>query len=378
MQFKDIPGLEEIKHRLCQTVLENRISHAQLFYGEEGSAALALAMAYAQYITCLDRQEEDSCGLCASCVKSQELIHPDIVFSYPVVKSGMTSRDSRSDLHIEKWREIILENPYIGPNQWYEHLGMENKQGMIYTEESDEIIRKISLKSFESEYKALILWLPEKMNINAANKLLKSIEEPPDKTIFLLVSIEPEQVLPTILSRCQALKIPKVEDESLRQFLRKRYRLMEDELERAIGWAGGNVREALRLMQENEEENEFMELFIRWMRLAWVPDVPGLTTWIDKMATLGREKQKAFLRYAMHILRENLLLHIMPPEKKISRMTKQEYEFSKKFSVFIYPENMESLYTLMNEAFDHISGNVYGKLVFMDVSLKIHKLLKNS
>jgi len=376
MQFKDIPGLEEIKHRLRQTVLENRISHAQLFYGEEGSAALALAMAYAQYITCLDRQEEDSCGVCASCIKAQELIHPDIIFSYPVVKSGAMVRDSRSSLQIEKWREIILENPYIGPAQWYEQLGVENKQGMIYTEESDEIIRKISLKSFESEYKVLVLWLPEKMNVHAANKLLKSIEEPPDKTVFLLVSIEPEKILPTIMSRCQALKIPKIDHDSLGRFLQERYRLTEDELERAVSWAGGNVRDALRLIEEEKEGNEFMELFIRWMRLAWVPDVPGLTTWSDEMASLGREKQKAFLKYAIRILRENLLLHILPNDKKIHRMTKQEFEFSKKFSAFISPGNMENLYVLLNEAFDHISGNVYGKLVFMDVSLKIHKLLK--
>ena len=376
MQFKDIPGLEEIKHRLRQTVLENRISHAQLFYGEEGSAALALAMAYAQYITCLDRQEEDSCGVCASCIKAQELIHPDIIFSYPVVKSGAMVRDSRSSLQIEKWREIILENPYIGPAQWYEQLGVENKQGMIYTEESDEIIRKISLKSFESEYKVLVLWLPEKMNVHAANKLLKSIEEPPDKTVFLLVSIEPEKILPTIMSRCQALKIPKIDHDSLGRFLQERYRLTEDELERAVSWAGGNVRDALRLIEEEKEGNEFMELFIRWMRLAWVPDVPGLTTWSDEMASLGREKQKAFLKYAIRILRENLLLHILPNDKKIHRMTKQEFEFSKKFSAFISPGNMENLYALLNEAFDHISGNVYGKLVFMDVSLKIHKLLK--
>ncbi|MCD6201024.1 MAG: DNA polymerase III subunit delta [Bacteroidales bacterium] len=376
MQFKDIPGLEEIKHRLRQTVLENRISHAQLFYGEEGSAALALAMAYAQYITCLDRQEEDSCGVCASCIKAQELIHPDIIFSYPVVKSGAMVRDSRSSLQIEKWREIILENPYIGPAQWYEQLGVENKQGMIYTEESDEIIRKISLKSFESEYKVLVLWLPEKMNVHAANKLLKSIEEPPDKTVFLLVSIEPEKILPTIMSRCQALKIPKIDHDSLGRFLQERYRLTEDELERAVSWAGGNVRDALRLIEEEKEGNEFMELFIRWMRLAWVPDVPGLTTWSDEMASLGREKQKAFLKYTIHILRENLLLHILPNDKKIHRMTKQEFEFSKKFSAFISPGNMENLYALLNEAFDHISGNVYGKLVFMDVSLKIHKLLK--
>ncbi len=376
MQFKDIPGLEEIKHRLRQTVLENRISHAQLFYGEEGSAALALARAYAQYITCLDRQEGDSCGVCSSCIKSQELIHPDIIFSYPVVKSGAMARDSRSNLQIEKWREIIQENPYIGPAQWYEHLGVENKQGMIYTEESDEIIRKISLKSFESEYKVLILWLPEKMNANAANKLLKSIEEPPDKTVFLLVSIEPEKILPTIMSRCQALKIPKIDHDSLRRFLQERYRLTEDELERAVSWAGGNVRDALQLAEGKKEENEFMELFIRWMRLAWVPDVPGLTTWTDEMASLGREKQKAFLKYTLHILRENLLLNILPSNKKINRMTKQEHEFSKKFSAFISAENMEKLHDLLNKAFDHISGNVYGKLVFMDVSLKIHKLLK--
>ncbi len=376
MQFRDIPGLEEIKERLRRTVQDNRISHAQLFYGEEGSAALALALAYAQYITCLNREEDDSCGVCASCVKSQELVHPDIFFSYPVVKTGTDEKTRTSDQLIEKWREVILENPYIGPAQWFEYLGVENKQGWIYTGESAGIIRKISLKSFESEYKVLILWLPEKMQAGAANKLLKSIEEPPEKTVFLLVSIEPEQILPTILSRCQSLKVPGVDSGSMKRFLQGRYRLTEEELERAVSRAGGNVQEALRLVREKEEGNEFPELFMQWMRLAWTPDVTGLTTWVEEMVSLGREKQKAFLKYALYLLRENLLLNLLPPGKITGRMTKREYEFSRKFSAFIRPENIEELYALLQEAFDHISGNAYGRLVFMDVSLKLHRLLK--
>ncbi len=376
MRFKDIPGLHEIKERLIMTVRENRISHAQLFYGEEGSAALAMALAYAQYITCRNRQENDSCGTCSSCIKSDELIHPDILFSYPVVKSGASSKDVRSVSQIDKWRELVLRNPYFGPGQWYEQLGVEKKQGMIYTEESDEIIRKISLKSFESEYKVLIQWLPEKMHINAANKLLKSIEEPPDKTVFLFVSIDPDQILPTIRSRCQALKIPKIDDESLKNFLRKNFSLTEDEMERMVRWAGGNMQELLRLSGTKEDENEFLALFIYWMRISYALNMPELATWIDEVAAMGREKQKAFLKYVLKILRENLMLHLMPAQPSIIRMTKMEYDFSKKFSAFIHPGNIDALYTLLSKAYDHISGNAYGKLVFMDVSLQINKLLK--
>ncbi len=376
MLFKDIPGLENIKKRLAQTVRENRVSHAQLFYGEEGSAALAMALAYAQFITCMEREENDACGKCASCIKSEEMIHPDILYSYPVVKSGITAKDARSTLQIEKWREIIRENPYIGPGQWYEKMGVENKQGMIYTEESDEIIRKINFKAFESEYKVLIQWLPEKMHISAANKLLKLIEEPPQKTVFLFVSIEPEQVLPTILSRCQALKIPKIDEENMRTFLTEHYHLMGEELDRTMQRADGNMQKALQLIRNRDEENIFLQLFIRWMRLAYALNMPKLMAWVDEIASLGREKQKTFLKYVLNILRENMMLHILPPSQRMIRMTMEEYEFSKKFSNFIHPDNMETFYAQLNLAYDHIAGNTYAKLVFLDVSLQINKLLK--
>lgn len=376
MLFKDIPGLENIKKRLVQTVHENRISHAQLFYGEEGSAALPLALAYAQYITCIERGENDSCGKCTSCIKSEELIHPDILFSYPVVKSGITGKYAQSTWQIKKWREIISKNPYIGPSQWYEYMGVENKQGMIYTEESDEIIRKISFKAFESEYKVLIQWLPEKMNKNAANKLLKLIEEPPDKTVFLFVSIEAEQILPTLLSRCQVLKIPKIGEANMKAFLTEHYHLPEKELDRTVQRANGNMQEALRLIRNRNEENTFLQLFIRWMRVSYALNMAELTAWVDEMVSLGREKQKAFLKYALNILRENMMLHILPPTQRMVRMTTEEYEFSKKFSDFIHPDNMEVFYARLNLAYDHIAGNAYARLIFLDESLQINKLLK--
>jgi len=376
MQFKDIPGLEEIKQRLILTVKDNRISHAQLFYGEEGSAALSLAMAYAQYITCNNRTEDDSCGQCASCQQSDKLVHPDILFSFPVVKTAAGSNDTISIMYIEKWREIIRENSYIGPGQWYEHLGVENKQGVIYTEESNEIIRKLSLKAFESEYKILIQWLPEKMHKSAANRLLKLIEEPPEKTVFLFVSIEPDQILPTILSRCQSIKIPKIAPEKMEIFLQNRYHLQGDELRQVLRRADGNMLEAVEFIRNREAENAYLQLFIRWMRLSYALNIPEILNWVDKMTALGRERQKAFLKYVMYMTRENFMLHIFHGRQMTTQMTKEELDFSARFSDFIHENNIEELYNLINQAYYHIMSNAYHKIVFLDVSLKLNKLLK--
>ena len=377
MRFSDIPGLKEVKGNLVRAVAEGRVAHAYLFHGEEGSAALPLALAFAQYLLCTSREEEDACGRCAACQKAEKLIHPDIHFSFPVVKTGSTDTKSmHSGLFLGQWREIMLKNPYIGPMQWYEHLGVENKQGMIYTRESEEIITRMSLTPYEADRKVLILWLPEKMHRSAANPLLKLIEEPPAGTVFLLVSMDPAQVLPTILSRCQTVHVPGVDPAGMQHFLAGRYGLQGEALGRIVARAGGNIGEALTLAGEEGDEERFLGLFIRWMRNAYGMKITELTKWLDEIADLGREKQKVFLSYAMHMLRENLMMRIFRSDQENLRLTKEEYEFSKKFSGFIRPENMEDIYMLLSEAWDHIAGNVYGKLVFMDVSLKLNKLLK--
>ncbi len=377
MRFSDIPGNREVKERLVRAAGEGRVAHAYLFHGEEGSAALPLAMAFAQYLLCTDPAGGDSCGRCMACQKAEKLIHPDILYSFPVVKTGRTEiRNIHSALFLEQWREIVLKNPYFGPSQWYEHLGVENKQGMIYTRESEEIIAKMALTPYEADRKVLILWLPEKMHRSAANPLLKLIEEPPEGTVFLLVSADPAQVLPTIVSRCQAVRVPRTDEESMRAWLTERYGLQGEVLERTVMRADGNLLEASVIAQGEEEEARFLDLFRRWMRLAYLPDLPGLVKWVEEIADMGREKQKMFLSYTLHVLRENLMMNLFGNEAGEVRLTEEELAFSKKFSGYIHPGNLGEIYSLLEEAWDHIARNVNGKLVFMDVSLKLNKLLK--
>ncbi len=393
MRFSDIPGNGEVKERLVRAAGEGRVAHAYLFHGEEGSAALPLAMAFAQYLLCADPHDGDACGQCMACQKAESMVHPDIHFSFPggAVK-GLKAKDVRSALFLDQWREIVKKNPYFGLSMWYTHLGMENKQGMIYTAESSEIINKMNLTPYEADRKILILWLPEKLHPSAANPLLKLIEEPPEDTFFLLVSIDPAQVLPTILSRCQRVQVPRTDDESLRSWLGRQYDLGGETLEKMVMMADGNLLRATlmaeemagegvpekegRKQKEAEPEVSYFDLFRRWMRLSFAFDVEGLAKWVDEISDLGREKQKLFLRYVLHVLRENLMMNLYGAEVQHVRLTEEELVFSKKFYAFIHPDNLNDISRLLEEAWDHIAGNVYGKLVFMDVSLKLHRLLK--
>ncbi len=391
MRFRDIPGNREVKERLVRAAGEGRVAHAYLFHGEEGSAALPLAMAFAQYLLCTDPRDGDACGACVACQKAESMVHPDIHFSFPggAIK-GLQAKEVRSDLFLEEWREMVKGNPFFGPSMWYAHLGMENKQGMIYTAESSEIIGKMNLTPYEAERKILILWLPEKLHPSAANPLLKLIEEPPEHTIFLLVSIDPAQVLPTILSRCQPVQVPRTDDESLRGWLGRQYDLSGETLEKMVMMADGNLLRAVVMAEEmtgeeppekegrkkKEQGVDYFDFFRRWMRLSFAFDVEGLGKWVDEMSELGREKQKLFLGYVLHVLRENLMMNLYGAAVQHVRLTEEELAFSKKFYAFIRPGNLSDISRLLEEAWDHIAGNVYGKLVFMDVSLKLHRLLK--
>ncbi len=376
MQFREIPGNREVKERLVRAAGEGHVAHAYLFHGEEGSAALPLALAFAQYLLCTDRTEEDSCGRCAACQKSQRLIHPDILYSFPIVKEGRSVKDARSELYIDEWREKMAENPYTGLSQWYEHLGVENKTGAIFKQEAEDILRKMSFTPYEADRKVLILWLPERMNREAANRLLKLIEEPPGPMVFLLVSVDITQVLATILSRCQPVHVPRIDEESMRAYLTEQYGLQGEALAQTVMRAEGNVLKAREIIREQDTENRFFDLFRRWMRLAYSLDMRELVKWVEEMNEMGREKQKMFLSYTLHVLRENLMMNLFRGEVKNLRLTGDEQEFSKKFSAFVRPGNLDEMRTLLEEAWNHIAGNVYGRLVFMDVSLKLNKLLK--
>jgi len=374
MQFKEVIGHQDIKDKLLHTIKENRVSHAQLFLGGEGSGNLALALAYAQYISCENKQENDSCGVCSSCVKYNKLAHPDLHFVYPVSTSKSVSKDPVSDDYISQWREAILENPYLNQNKWYQIMDVENKQGIISKNESYEILKKLNLKTFESEYKIMIIWLPEKMNAFAANKLLKLIEEPPAKTLFLLVSENSEQMLPTILSRTQLIKIPKVDRESMKNALCDRNGLSPENANDIVHLANGNYFQALNLIDSTEEDNFNFEQFTHLMRLAYQRKVIDVVTWVDEMARIGREKQKGFLAYAIRLIRENFMLNI--ENREIVYLTQKEMSFSSKFSQFINSENVSQLYEAFNRAYADIEMNAYNKIVFLDLGLKILKLIR--
>jgi DNA polymerase III subunit delta' len=375
MFFRDVIGQEEIKKKLIQTVQDNRISHAQLFSGPEGSGSLALALAYAQYISCEGKKEEDSCGLCPSCNKYMKYIHPDLHFVFPVNKTeDVTKNEPVSDDFIFKWREMLLENPYPTLFQWYERIGIENKQGIINTRESSEIMRKLNLKSFESNYKVMIIWLPEKMHLTAANKLLKIIEEPLGNTIFLLITESVEQIIPTILSRTQILKIPGIEEGSLLEALKNHFRIPDEELQNAARLSEGSYNKAIEYIQRSEETELNFDRFITIMRLAYTRNFTEIFNWVEQIAAAGREKQKNFLMYALRLVRENYLMNI--GNKTLVRLSAKEQEFAEKFSAFIQHKNAPQIAEEFNKACLHIEANAYDRIVFLDLALKLVKLIR--
>jgi len=329
MRFSEVAGHAELKQQLIQSVAEGRVPHAQLFLGPQGSGSLALALAYATYLSCQERQEEDSCGHCPSCLKYDRLIHPDLHFVFPVFTTKSISKPVSDDF-IAEWRTALLENPYLTQNQWYSQIGMENKQGSILTRESEEIMKKLQLKSYESDFKVMIIWMPERMNQTAANKLLKLIEEPPPMTIFLMVPEDTGPMLPTILSRTQQIRVPRIREEDLLEALKKKHQVSDETLQSAVKIAGGNYVIAEENIRASEDSAYQLELFIRIMRLAWAREFQEIFEWVEELAGLGRERQKAFLAYVIRMIRENYLLN--KEQGELVRMTADESDFSKKFS----------------------------------------------
>lgn len=371
MQFKNIIGQEVLKQSLIEIVNGNRISHALMFTGPEGTGKLAMAIALATFINCENRGQNDSCGVCPSCIKMKKLVHPDLHFVFPVVKVQGTA--SVSDSFIEKWRETILETPYLSYNNWLSKMGTENKQAQIYTDESKEIIRKISMKSFEAEYKTMIIWLPEKMNIQASNKLLKMLEEPPGKTLFILVSNTPENILQTIYSRTQIIKFPKLRDIEIKNALEAGY--SADKTEGIVNIANGNYAKALLLLDETDNANQNYNYFTNLMRTCYKADILNLYTLVDEITGIGREKQKELLVYFSRMIRENFILNVNK-NTEINYMTNKEDAFSSKFHPFIKDSNIEGFYNEVEKAHYHIERNGNPKIIFLDLSFTLIKLLK--
>jgi DNA polymerase-3 subunit delta' len=355
MKFSEIPGNEDIKNKLIQTVLDQRVSHAQLFFGSEDSSKLSLAIAYAQFINCTGRKsltasgnerevpaETDSCGVCPSCIKYQKLVHPDLHFIYPVATTKRVPKKPQSKFFLEDWRKFLLENNFrSGLQGWYEAIGIENKQGIINADDCNEIITTLSYKSYESDYKVMIIWMVEKLYYSAAPKILKILEEPPEKTLFLLISEEPDQIIKTILSRTLMVKIPKSD----------------------IPRNGPTEDEAVHFVA-----------FRSWMRSCFVAKVPELISFSSEIAKTGREKQKSFLNYALKIIGDCATVNY---RGQLPAGTDGEaLAFIQGFAPQVTSDKLIEFNRLLNEAIYHIERNAHAPTLFLDLSLKIVRQFK--
>ncbi|WP_026897476.1 DNA polymerase III subunit [Daejeonella oryzae] len=368
MQFSDIIGQEEVKQHLVQTVLENRVSHAQLFLGPEGSGSLALALAYAQFISCLEPGPADSCGHCSSCRKYSKLIHPDLHFSYPFFAK---KAEDTALKYLSEWREAFLSNPYLNLNEWRNQLDAENKQANINIAECHQIIHKLSLKPFESEYKVMIMWLPEHLE-KEGNSLLKIIEEPAQKTLFLLVAQNQDQILQTIISRTQLVKIPRLKDRDVSELLMYKKGVSETKASQIAYLSEGNLQAALTFLQSDENDN--FQLFSAWMRMTYADQGGTILEFVDKAAKLGRENQKNFLRFGINMIRESVL--ILSGASQLVHLSDAELNFITNFSRFMDLQKAEAISGELEKAHYHVERNANPKILFLDVSLQLVKILK--
>jgi DNA polymerase-3 subunit delta' len=369
MQFKEIIGQEKIKKQLVQTVAENRISHAQLFLSPAGSGALPLAIAYAQYINCLDKGVDDSCGVCSSCRKYERLIHPDLHFSYPFFTS--TSVKVAVDV-LDEWRTMVLNDPYFDMDIWRSKQDAANKQANINIAECHDIIKKLSYKAFEADTKVLIMWLPEYLD-KAGNALLKLIEEPPENTLFILISQNQEQILTTILSRTQIVKIPKLTITEVSSYLENNFGLGENQAGEYSFLADGNLIEAKALA--NDKQADSSGIFTTWLRNGYSNKVPDLMEFTEEAAKWGRENQKNFLRYGINYLRECCL--IISGAEVLVKLPPLAFETAKKLSAHVLTLPMaEAIIAELEKAHYHIERNANPKILFLDVSLQLVKIIR--
>ena len=372
MQFSEVLGQTQISSLLREGARSKRIAHAQLFDGKEGSGALALARAYAQYLHCKNPSDNDSCGSCDSCKAHKRLQHPDLHWTFPFFKKEGSGHSISAPFQI-LWRESMLETGYLGLEDWLSKIGADRKQLFISVDEAMEINRKLGLKSFYGGYKILIFWLPEAMRVDTANKLLKLIEEPTNGTILLFVSQNSDRLLPTILSRLQRVNIPRLTDAEAAEGIT---RFTGISSERALGWAHvteGNISAAVRLSTSGEETPD-LELFSAWMRACWARDGVALLKGASDFASPGRESQKRFLTYALHMVRQCILGNY--GADPLVRITEGETVFLSKFQKYIHEKNVVSLRSLLEAAHSDISGNVNAKVVFFDLSIQVHMLLR--
>ena len=356
--FRNVVGHKELKADLIREIKAGKISHAQLFSGRLGFGSSPMALAFTQYLFCENKGDEDSCGQCASCLKIQDLQHPDVHFVFPVVQAI----NKVSTLFLDSWRDQLKRNPYFNLFDWTQEMDSKERKPIIGIEESKDILRKLSLKSYEGGYKVMIIWLPEEMNQESANKLLKILEEPPANTVFLLVSENPEKLLITIRSRTQLVRIPKIQSSDLAAFIGHHFKLDKVQADSISSFAEGDLIRALEFINTNTDKDIYRDLFIQMMRVSYKKDVIGMLEWADKIASEGKERHKLYLVYALHMFRQSLMNNYVG--EHFLRVSSEEEKFLRNFSPFISGNNIREFMETFDNAYFHIDRNANSKILF--------------
>ncbi|MCD8426388.1 DNA polymerase III subunit [Tenacibaculum finnmarkense] len=374
MTFDKIIGQEHIKKHLQQSADNNRIPHAQLFVGKEGSGTLPMAIAYAQYLLCNSSNNADACNL-----KYNKLQHPDLHFAFPVTTNDAVKKHPVSNLFLADWRSFIEKQPYGSLFNWSQQIGVENKQGQIGVDEAFDIVKKLQLKSYEGGFKVMIIWMAEKMNIASANKLLKLIEEPPEKTVFILITEDEEQIINTIKSRCQALNFPALSEADIANALVKNNQISENEAIKIAHQSEGNYNKALHILNNNSNDLIFEQWFITWIRAAFKAKgnaavIQDLIEWSETIAKAGRETQKQFLQYCLQFFRQALLLNYGANDLVFLETKTPNFKLEK-FAPFIHSGNILIIDKELNDAQYHIERNGNPKIILLDLSIKLTRLL---
>ena len=377
MFFKDVIGQVELKNQLTNTAYKGLVPHAWLFCGEEGTGAFQLAFAYARYINCTDRSEEDACGRCPSCLKYNEIAHPDLHFVFPVVSLKSAKKEVCDD-YLPEWRAFLKsqmkKQTYFTIDTWLSHLSAENKQAIIYSAESAKIIHKMNLRIYEAKYRVLLIWAPDRMHNTCANKLLKLIEEPPANTSILMITDNLDKTLGTIVSRSRLTQVRPIQSEIITDVLKSRWSVQEDDARSIAHLSGGNYYKAVEYLMVDNDDAYFLEQFKTIMRNGWALNITAMKAFTDEMASLGRERQKSFLAFCQRQIRENFVNCLQEPD--LNYMNKEEAVFAQKFNPYVNERNVVDMMDELSLAEAHIARNVNPKMVFFDLSMRITVLVK--
>ena len=373
MKFNNIPGLAETKDHLMSTVVANKVAHAQLFAGVKGAPVLPMAIAYINYLLCENKAEDGACGVCPPCTKTLKHVHPDIQYIFPTAAiPGLTRKDALSHKFLKDWRVFLEEQPYGSLEDWTKAFGAEDKLAIIPIDESREIIKNLTLKPFEAEYKIVVIWLPEKMQGPAASALLKVLEEPPGKSLFVLVSEDDDNLLTTIKSRTQKLVIRKFTDSELQSYLEDHHQLDKQKASRVAYLSDGSIHEAMQVIKDADHDTH--DWFREWMRACFTAGLPGMVNMADQFGGMNKSLRKSVLYYGLSMMRETAISQSAP---ELSRSQGEDLKFATNFSKVMDIPKVEQIVSMLNESLYHLDRNANPKIEFLNLSLEISQTLKN-